>query len=110
MLVKKTSKTTKGSKALKTMAVECVLATSRQNNRISAHRKRIAKRQGKKKAQMASAHLIITIAYNILKTGEPYQELGTEYVHQALQNKELKMIEYLKKKGYTIEQSDQQTA
>ncbi|MGV2470590.1 transposase, partial [Bacillus subtilis] len=29
---KKKSKTTQGNKALKTMAVECVLATSRQNN------------------------------------------------------------------------------
>ncbi|MFJ7931609.1 transposase [Peribacillus sp. NPDC096448] len=34
---KKTSKTTQGNKALKTMAVECVLATSRQNNRIATH-------------------------------------------------------------------------
>ncbi|WP_212667903.1 IS110 family transposase [Virgibacillus pantothenticus] len=58
---KKNSKTTKGNKALKTMAIECVLGTSRQNNRITAHRKRIAKRQGRKKANMASAHLLITI-------------------------------------------------
>lgn len=107
---KKTSKTTQGNKALKTMAVECVLATSRQNNRISTHRKRISKRQGKMKGRMASAHLILTIAYNILKTGEPYEELGPEYVHQKEQNKELKMIEYLKKKGYSVAPSDQQTA
>ncbi|UCZ53495.1 IS110 family transposase [Bacillus shivajii] len=107
---KKTSKTVKGNKALKTMAVECALATSKQNNRISAHRKRIMKRQGKKKAQMASAHLILTIAYNVLKKGEPYEELGPEYVHQNLQNKELKMIEYLKKKGYTVATSDEKTA
>ena len=107
---KKSSKTTKGNKALKTMAVECVLATSRQNNRISSHRKRIMRRQGKKKAQMASAHLILTIAYNILKTGEPYQELGPEYVHQKQQDKELKMIEYLKKKGYTVASTDEKTA
>ncbi|QQK81638.1 IS110 family transposase [Salicibibacter cibi] len=107
---KKGSKTTKGNKALQTMAVECALSTARQNNRISAHQKRIMKRQGKKKAQFASAHLIVTIAYNILKTGEPYQELGPEYVHQKQQNKERKMIEYLKKKGYTISNSDPETA
>ncbi|MGE7070613.1 hypothetical protein [Peribacillus butanolivorans] len=41
---KKTSKTTQGNKALKTMAVEFVLATSRQSNRIASHRKRITKR------------------------------------------------------------------
>ncbi|MDM5306999.1 hypothetical protein [Peribacillus frigoritolerans] len=59
------------------MAVECVLATSRQNNRIASHRKRITKRQGKMKGRIASAHLLVTIAYNILKTGEPYHELGS---------------------------------
>lgn len=107
---KKNSKTTKGNKALKTMAIECVLGTSRQNNRITAHRKRIAKRQGRKKANMASAHLLITIAYNILKTGEPYQELGPDYLKQHHKNKELKMIEYLKRKGYRISSSYQQPA
>ncbi|MFF2288711.1 IS110 family RNA-guided transposase [Peribacillus butanolivorans] len=107
---KKTSKTTQGNKALKTMAVECVLATSRQNNRIASHRKRITKRQGKMKGRIASAHLLLTIAYNILKTGEPYHELGSNYLEEKQNNKELKMIEYLKKKGYTIAPSEQQTA
>lgn len=107
---RKNSKTTKGNKALKTMAIECVLGTSGQNNRITAHRKRIARRQGKKKANMASAHLLIIIAYNILKTGEPYQELGPDYVKQNYKNKELKMVEYLKRKGYSISSSEQQTA
>ncbi|MES1042764.1 hypothetical protein [Peribacillus simplex] len=101
MLVKKTSKSTQGNKALKTMAVECVLATSRQNNRIASHRKRITKRQGKMKGRIASAHLLLTITYNILKTGEPYHELGSNYLEEKQNNKELKMIEYLKKKGYT---------
>ncbi|CAH0314131.1 hypothetical protein SRABI133_05064 [Peribacillus simplex] len=107
---KKTSKTTQGNKALKTMAVECVLATSRQNNRIASHRKRITKRQGKMKGRIASAHLLLTITYNILKTGEPYHELGSNYLEKKQNNKELKMIKYLKKKGYTIAPSVQQTA
>uniref|UniRef100_UPI0003733D72 IS110 family transposase n=1 Tax=Paenisporosarcina sp. TG20 TaxID=1211706 RepID=UPI0003733D72 len=107
---KKTSRTTKGNKALKTMAVECVLATSRQDNRISAHRKRITKRQGKKKGQMASAHLLLTIVYTMLKTREPYQELGTDYMNHQRKERDLKMIEYLKKKGYTVSPTDQEVA
>ncbi|MCM3170577.1 hypothetical protein M3617_28305, partial [Peribacillus frigoritolerans] len=42
-------------------------------------RKRITKRQGKMKGRIASAHLLVTITYNILKTGEPYHELGSNY-------------------------------
>jgi len=59
---------------------------------------------------MASAHLIITIAFNILKTGKPYQELRPNYVQQHHKSKELKMIEYLKKKGYSVSSLDEQTA
>ncbi|CAH2717676.1 hypothetical protein BACCIP111895_04903 [Neobacillus rhizosphaerae] len=92
------------------MAVECALSINKQNNRITAHRKRIAKRQGKKKAVVASAHLILTIAYNILKTGIPYQELGPDYAKKPVKDKELLMINYLKKMGYEITQSDQQSA
>lgn len=66
---KKICKTSQGIKALKTMDVECELATS--------HRKRITKRQGKMKGRIASAPLLLTIAYNILKTGELYHELGS---------------------------------
>ncbi|CAH0318607.1 hypothetical protein SRABI133_05239 [Peribacillus simplex] len=62
------------------------------------------------KGRIASAHLLLTIAYNILKTGEPYHELGSNYLEEKQMNKELKMIEYLKKKGYTIAPSEQQTA
>lgn len=62
------------------------------------------------KGRIASAHLLLTIAYNILKTGEPYHELGSNYLEEKQMNKELKMIEYLKKKGYTIDSSEQQTA
>lgn len=106
----KTGRTTHGNKGLRTTAVQCASATSRQNNRISSHEKRIAKRQGKMKARVASAHLILTIAYNILKTGEPYKELGAEYVCEKQQYNEAKMIKYLREKGYTVAASEKQGA
>jgi hypothetical protein len=77
---------------------------------MASHRKRITKRQGKMKGRIASTHLLLTITYNILKTGEPYHELGLNYLEEKQNNKELKMIEYLKKKGYTIAPPEQQTA
>lgn len=77
---------------------------------MASHRKRITKRQGKMKGRIASTHLLVTITYNILKTREPYHELGLNYLEEKQNNKELKMIEYLKKKGYTIAPPEQQTA
>ncbi|KYD26635.1 IS110 family RNA-guided transposase [Parageobacillus toebii] len=101
---RKTGKTTKGNKALKTICVKCALATQRQKNRISAHRYRIMRRQGKKKVNVATAHLILRIAYQILKTGQPYQELGYDYfTKQKKEQNEQNMIKYLSALGYQIE-------
>ncbi|MFB6804210.1 hypothetical protein [Peribacillus butanolivorans] len=110
MLVKKTSKTTQGNKALKTMAVECVLATSRQNNRIASHRKRITKRPGKNEGTNRFCSFTINDCLQHLKNRGTHQELGSNYLEEKQLNKELKMIEYLKKKGYTIAPTEQQTA
>ncbi|WP_156858112.1 IS110 family transposase [Oceanobacillus sp. AG] len=107
---KKHSRTKKGNKALKTLVAECALSTLSQNNRISSFQKRIMKRQGKMKARIATANLILKIAYNILITHEPYQELGPDYMKEKQVSKELKMVEYLKRKGYKITPTDQEIA
>src|SRR5690625_1526905 len=99
---KKPSKTKKGNKALKTLVAECALSTLRQNNRISSFQKRIMKRQGKMKARIATANLILKIAYNILITQEPYRELGSDYLKKQQQTKEMKMVQHLKRKGYKV--------
>lgn len=99
---KKHSKTKKGNKALKTILAECALSTLSQNNRISSYQKRIMKRQGKMKARIATANLILRIAYNILITLEPYQELGPDYLKDQQQTKETKMVQYLQRKGYKV--------
>lgn len=99
---KKHSKTKKGNKALKTLVAECALSTLSQNNRISSFQKRIMKRQGKMKARIATANLILKIAYNIIKTQEPYQELGSDYLKDQQQTKEIKMVQYLQSKGYQV--------
>lgn len=99
---KKPSKTKKGNKALKALVAECALSTLSQNNRISSFQKRIMKRQGKMKARIATANLILKIAYNIIITKEPYQELGFDYLKDQQQTKEIKMVQYLQRKGYQV--------
>lgn len=60
------------------------------------------KRQGKMKARIATANLILKIAYNILITQESYQELGSNYLKDQQQTKEIKMVQYLQRKGYQV--------
>lgn len=78
---KKASRTTPGNRALKSILCECAWSASMsRNTRLNAYFWRIAKRRGKKRALMATAHLLLVIAYYILQRGVPYQELGNDYL------------------------------
>ena len=40
---------------------------------------RIARRRGRNKAAIAVAHSMLTTIYHVLRTGQPYAELGVDY-------------------------------
>jgi len=46
---------------------------------LSARFRRLAARKGKKRAIVAVAHSILVIVYHVLKTKQPYRELGVDY-------------------------------
>lgn len=56
-------------------------------------------------------HKILVIAYHVLRTGQPYIELGTDYLEKRrpVSTEEL-MIRRLKKQGYVVTKSDEETA
>ncbi|MFB6804215.1 hypothetical protein [Peribacillus butanolivorans] len=62
------------------------------------------------KGQIASVHLLLTICLQHLKNRRTLSYLGSNYLEEKQINEELKMIEFLKKKGYSIAPSYQQTA
>jgi transposase len=47
---------------------------------LSARFRRLAARKGKKRAIVAVAHSILIILYHVLKTKQPYRELGADYL------------------------------
>lgn len=94
---KYSSRTTKGNKYLKTTLVEGAWAASRsKTNPILAekHRK-IAARRGKKKANIAIGHKILTAAYHVIRDLEPFQPSTQDKA--ILENRRLKKIERLEK-------------
>lgn len=100
---KKGSKTKRGNKALKGVLCECAWAASvTRNTRLSATYWRLVKRLGKNKAIVAVAHLILRIAYQILQTRTPYQELGTQFIEDQEKKKEQRLIKALESRGYQI--------
>lgn len=107
---KKSSRTNKGNKGLKSVLCQVAWAAMKtKDSRLSSFYYRLVKRRGPKKANMALAHLILRIIYQMLKTKTTYNELGWNY----LPSKERKVDYFVKKiqrLGYTIAIQEQESA
>ena len=93
---RRSGKTTKGNKLLKTTLVVCAhSAVKVKSSYFYAQFQRISSRRGKKRAYVAVAHSMLIAIYHILKDNIPFVDLGSEYYNQF--NKERKINVYLKK-------------
>jgi len=90
---RKSGKTTKGSRYLRAALVQAAWAASHQKETyLAAQYKRLVKRMGKKKALVAVGHSILMIAYHVLLTRTPYQELGGDYFERRNGDKQRKRL------------------
>jgi transposase len=101
---KKSSKTRRGNNNLKATLTEAAWAASRtKNSALGGVYNNIVKRRGKKRALVAVAHQMLIDIYRVLKSGEPYQDVGAEVIDKRRsRNREQKMIRELKKNGYEV--------
>jgi len=101
---KKSGKTRKGNSFLKGILTEVAWAASRtKDSALSAIYHNIARRRGRKRALVAVAHHILIEVYQVLKTGEPYQDIGAEAVHErTIKRREGAMIRSLERAGYSV--------
>jgi transposase len=101
---KKSSKTRRGNNNLKATLTEAAWAASRtKNSALGGVYNNIVKRRGKKRALVAVAHQMLIEIYRVLKSGEPYQDVGAEVIDKRRsRNREQKMIRELKKNGYEV--------
>lgn len=100
---KKNTKSTKGNKGLKSVLCQVSWAAMKtKDSRLSSFYYRIVKRRGPNKANMALAHLILRIIYQMLKTKTPYKELGWDYL-PSKERKEDYFIKKLQNMGYEVD-------
>jgi transposase len=94
----------KGAPWLKTTLIQCAWAAARKNGSyLQAQFYRLRSRRGAKKAIGALAASILTAAYNMLKDGTLYQDLGPDHFDRrakAIQTRRL--ITRLQKLGYAV--------
>jgi transposase len=74
--------TGQGNPLLRTALTEAAWAASRTKTYLGSQFHRLAARRGKKRAILAVAHSILTIAYALLKNGTSYEDLGADYFDQ----------------------------
>jgi transposase len=104
---RKSGKTRKGNRALRTALIEAARAAARtRNTYLSAQYRRLAARRGANKAAVAGAHSILIIAYHLLKDGGTYDDLGADFFDRrdqdALEHRLVKRLQALGNK-VTIE-------
>ena len=77
---RRSGRTTKGSRWLRSLLVQAAWAASHTKaTYLRAQYYRLVRRRGKKRALLAVAHSLLTIIYHVLKKGTTYQELGTDH-------------------------------
>ena len=102
---RRSGKTRKGNKILKSTLVECAQsAVRRKDTFFYAQYQRISMRRGKKRAILAIAHSILISIYYMMKEDKEYEELGADFYNKF--NKEKKANAYMKKikeLGYDVQ-------
>ena len=93
---RRSGKTTKGNKTLKTTLVQCSkAAVKNKDSFFAAQYQRIAARRGKNRATVAVAHSMLIAIYHIFKNNVPFKDLGSDYYDNF--NREHKIKGYLKR-------------
>ncbi len=101
---RKSGRTRKGNKKLRSALVEAARAAGRtKNTYLSSQYHRLSSRRGANRAAVAVAHSILTIAYYIIKRKQPYIELGPTYYEERKRDTVIKhSIKKLESLGYKV--------
>lgn len=93
---RRSGRTTKGNKLLKTTMIQCAhSAVMAKSSYFCAQFQRISARRGRKRAYVAVAHSMLIAVYHMLKNGQVFSDLGADYYNQF--NKERKINACLRK-------------
>jgi transposase len=100
---RKSTKSKKGNKYLKSALTEAAHSVGASKNYLGAMYRRTAARKGRKRAGIVVAHAMLRIAYYLLTRKEMYRDLGEDYYDKQ---KEVSIVRHsvrrLEKLGYSV--------
>lgn len=101
----------KGNRYVREVLVQAAHGVRRSHTYLGERYRRLKKRRGSKRAAVAIGHNILVIYYQMMKTGQDYQEKGEEFFHQRDRKKvESQLVQRLKRLGYQVEPPPQSAA
>lgn len=102
---RRSTRVRKGAPWLKTQLVQAGwCATRAKQTYLRAQFLRLKSRRGPKKAVMAVGASILTAAYHMLKSNEPYRELGPDYFDRLQKDRLLKrLVRKIEELGYEVD-------
>ncbi len=108
---RKSSRTRKGNKYLRSALVEAAHSVKGSKNFLGAQYRRIAARKGKQRAAVAVAHSIMTIVFHLMTKKETYKELGADYFDKRREEVIVKQsVRRLESLGFTVSLIAEHTA
>lgn len=97
-----------GNPYLKTILVQAAAsAINKDGSYYQFKFRRLKQRRGHKRALVAIAHAMLVTIYHMIKKGEPYRELGANFVTDyETGRKKNDLVKQLQKLGYTVSLSE----
>jgi transposase len=101
---RRSGKTRKGSKWLRAALIEAAKAASRtRDTYLAAQYQRLRARRGHNKATTAIAHSMLTAAWNMLQTGEIYNDPGGDFFARRNPERQTRrLVAQLERLGHTV--------
>ena len=84
--------------------MEAAHSAGRTKTYLGAQHHRLAARRGARRASFAVGHTILLIAYQLLRGGGTYEDLGSNYFDERdRQRVEWRLVHRLEALGYTVD-------
>ena len=101
---RRTGKTRKANRYLRTTLIQAGVAASHKNaSALQALYARVKTRRGHKKAVVATGHQILEIAYYVMRDGVTYHELGADYFQRRNRDRTVRRhVKQLEALGYVV--------
>ena len=100
---RQSGKCKKGNRYVREALVQAAHGVRRSHTYLGERYRRLKKRRGSKRAALAIGHNILIIYYQMMKTGQEYQEKGEAFFHQRDRGRvERQLAQRLQRMGYQV--------